>query len=86
MRPILAYSNAALPETADEGQQYINIKTGETFTYTSGKWVSPKITPTPVDKGTLEPVDMAQPRIEEPVPIIDPIKPKKTTRKKKVTK
>lgn len=41
MRPILAYSNAALPETADEGQQYINIKTGETFTFKNGSWIAP---------------------------------------------
>ena len=38
MRTLLAYSNIARPETADEGQEFINIKTQERFVFKDGEW------------------------------------------------
>lgn len=74
-RPILAYGLGARPVSADEGDTFILIDSGEKWTFTNGEWV-PENTPSTPEKVLCEEcvVDLTE---EAPKP-----KKKRTTKKK----
>ena len=95
MKEILAYSNSARPSKAEEGQLFINVRTGETFVFKEDKWhpiepvipTSEKTPSTPKEKLVPEPIV----ETEEPAPVEEKVeeapKPKKKApAKKKSTK